>query len=661
MKIKAALAIAGFFIVTQTAFSQTVRPLSDIFLNLGGRSKAKVEEIAALQATQQWKMDRGPLYKSTPEINNDRNKVVDEVIFDGFFIAKSANSKLALFSDDGCDMFVDGAKVLPNYSVGQHLPTLKQSLHFINFSFVPGQTYHIKVRYSNTIFLGPTDIDGCTLFAFQGGGAMPEASISTDLNRDGKVNNDDDTAKLKLEFGTILIRNKDKVYGDAKEPARRREVKVALKGGAKGKIVIERGADKDKLKDIKGAEEKLKSNLQLFDKKAEGKELFGKIDSVTLEPGTYWLQGGAEASAVVRDQFLKVRLDQPKAVAADRINATVLWVDLDVSADPSEPMPTQDIYTGYDEIFKQTGLKNLGVHRTAFGSTADGPYAARGIIRFTGVISPKTYDYGNVPTGFRGGGGTKEGFPARADFGFVFRRFVSYRWYNFGSSEPFGKEDDHLDDNGLPFQDVKPRFNKAKDRLFITDVDAPSCPVNSDFHSTHIRDNFVEYVVFNWEPKTPERTSEKVLWAFSADVHMGTLLEGLFIFEPPNQKDGKTNILKIGSNLKSLDVGVSKASIKEAYHKDVNNKTLKFKELSGLTVKGENLIGRAYLIKDKVKLTGDAQAVETDPKTSFSDLKQLKVVFEPSKEKGAKGKGFGLFIENAAGKSNIIDGFEIVD
>jgi len=56
--------------------------------------------------------------------------------------------------------------VLNNFKKGQHLPSLDQSLHLVKFTFEPRKTYHIKIHYSNTIYLGRTDIDGCTLFAY---------------------------------------------------------------------------------------------------------------------------------------------------------------------------------------------------------------------------------------------------------------------------------------------------------------------------------------------------------------------------------------------------------------------------------------------------------------------------------------------------------------
>lgn len=86
--------------------------------------------------------------------------------FEGQWTAPSVASKLAIFSDDGCDVWIDGRKVVARKDQGQALPDLANSLVPINFDFNEGQTYTIKVEYSNTVYLGSADIDGVTLFAY---------------------------------------------------------------------------------------------------------------------------------------------------------------------------------------------------------------------------------------------------------------------------------------------------------------------------------------------------------------------------------------------------------------------------------------------------------------------------------------------------------------
>ena len=60
----------------------------------------------------------------------------------------------------------------------QHLPDLAQSFHLIWPAPDPppnwqgGVSYQIRVVYSNVLYEGGLDIDGATLFAFDGGGEI---------------------------------------------------------------------------------------------------------------------------------------------------------------------------------------------------------------------------------------------------------------------------------------------------------------------------------------------------------------------------------------------------------------------------------------------------------------------------------------------------------
>jgi N-acetylmuramoyl-L-alanine amidase len=77
--------------------------------------------------------------------------------------------KLAIFSDDGCNVTVDDKLVHSRYKKGQALPKLSQSFHPINVDLTPGKSVNLKVEYSNTYYKtapNAPDIDGCTLFAY---------------------------------------------------------------------------------------------------------------------------------------------------------------------------------------------------------------------------------------------------------------------------------------------------------------------------------------------------------------------------------------------------------------------------------------------------------------------------------------------------------------
>lgn len=144
--------------------------LDTILLDLDDAPFSTVKKVAELQAKMQYQTDKGPLYKSCPKRENSEKTVLsDEVFFEGTIVARTGKSQLALFSDDGCDVWINDQLVLDNFAKGQHLPNLAQSLHVIDYKFVPNRSYKVKIHYANTVYNGKTDIDGCTLFAFSGG------------------------------------------------------------------------------------------------------------------------------------------------------------------------------------------------------------------------------------------------------------------------------------------------------------------------------------------------------------------------------------------------------------------------------------------------------------------------------------------------------------
>lgn len=209
MNRAALLAVALLAALPLPASAQATIPLERILIDLDGVPVSVAREIAAEQAKMQWKIDKGPNYKSAPQdTNGDPNKITDEKFFSGVFCPMSANTRLAIFSDDGCDVWIDGVLVLNNFKKGQHLPDLKQSFHVLTkFKPVPERMCHIRIRYANTIYNGETDIDGCTLFACGGPVAMPEVQLNADLNFDGKI----DAADLKLHAkpGAYVAVNND--------------------------------------------------------------------------------------------------------------------------------------------------------------------------------------------------------------------------------------------------------------------------------------------------------------------------------------------------------------------------------------------------------------------------------------------------------------------
>lgn len=98
-----------------------------------------------------------PIYHSTQ---------LEETTLEGDFTADINTTELAIFSDDGSDVTIDGNKVWSAKDQGQALPDISNSLHKLPITLNPGQKYHIKIDYSNVIYTGNGDIDGVTLFAW---------------------------------------------------------------------------------------------------------------------------------------------------------------------------------------------------------------------------------------------------------------------------------------------------------------------------------------------------------------------------------------------------------------------------------------------------------------------------------------------------------------
>jgi hypothetical protein len=95
---------------------------------------------------------------------------------------------LALFSDDGCNVKVNGSMVHERLGKGQHLPNIGESFHVLQTALAPGEPIDITVDYSNIIYDDDSDsadypdIDGCTLFLY-----LIPAGIAVDANRDGTI------------------------------------------------------------------------------------------------------------------------------------------------------------------------------------------------------------------------------------------------------------------------------------------------------------------------------------------------------------------------------------------------------------------------------------------------------------------------------------------
>ena len=130
--------------------------LYNVFENMEGAPWSGVEQVARQQAEG----SLGPVYRNIPRMTPFYK------FFEGTFYPVADSTRLAIFSDDGCNVFINGQQVWSRLNRGQHLPALQQSLHPIPFQLVAGQRYDIRVEYSNTYYTGSLDADGATLFAY---------------------------------------------------------------------------------------------------------------------------------------------------------------------------------------------------------------------------------------------------------------------------------------------------------------------------------------------------------------------------------------------------------------------------------------------------------------------------------------------------------------
>ena len=160
-----ALCLAFIFCIGGQAFGQTSVPLSvgDIFSDREDASLELVRNAAAAQSTS------APFYKSNS---------VETLTYEGFFKPRDNNSRLALLSDDGASVWIDGEQVLSRKGQNQALDDLNASFHALSKTFIAGRIYHLRVEYTNTIHVNDDDVDGLSLWAYSGGGEIVDLSVS---------------------------------------------------------------------------------------------------------------------------------------------------------------------------------------------------------------------------------------------------------------------------------------------------------------------------------------------------------------------------------------------------------------------------------------------------------------------------------------------------
>lgn len=158
------LLMMGFAV--SAAFGQTAAspwPASGIFFDKGEAGLESVRNTAIAQSTST------PFYKSNG---------VETIFYEGYFAPYSNNSKLALLSDDGTSVWIDGAQVLNRAGTGQGFEKFETTFYPLSYSFQAGRTYHLRLQYTNTTHRNDADVDGISLWAYDGGGEMIDKSIA---------------------------------------------------------------------------------------------------------------------------------------------------------------------------------------------------------------------------------------------------------------------------------------------------------------------------------------------------------------------------------------------------------------------------------------------------------------------------------------------------
>jgi RHS repeat-associated protein len=182
--VSIALVLAGCLLLPHAA---SALGLDEIFMDMDTASYSDVRSEASNQTQPAVK----PVYPNAPV------SIPFYVTFDGYFVPASNDTKVAIFSDDGVDLYVDDIRVLNKKDVGQALPSLDNppnpSLIPLNLTWVGGKVYKIRVEYSNICYTGALDIDGCTLFAYNGGGSIFDSFVDlhTDSNNDKSIDDED--------------------------------------------------------------------------------------------------------------------------------------------------------------------------------------------------------------------------------------------------------------------------------------------------------------------------------------------------------------------------------------------------------------------------------------------------------------------------------------
>jgi hypothetical protein len=177
--------VVGISLFAQTS-SLLGQRVEDIIYNVTEMGDGSVEQ-ARLEAQRQVE-GIGPRYRS---YRKDERKS-----FSGEYVPPELPEDkkgryvygLAVFSDDGSNVTVEGSQIHTQLQKPQHLPNLEESFHVLPIAVGPGQPVSITVDYSNTIYHDDPrspeypDVDGCALFLY-----LIPIELAVDGNRDGEI------------------------------------------------------------------------------------------------------------------------------------------------------------------------------------------------------------------------------------------------------------------------------------------------------------------------------------------------------------------------------------------------------------------------------------------------------------------------------------------
>jgi len=141
----------------------------------------------------------------------------DRYVFKGSFTSTNDNLIIAVLSDDGVTVTIDGQDT-PKFDCfdhGQALPDLDNSLKVVDGSWKSGETHSIEIKYSNTCYLSANgDIDGLTVF-FCGGATISDSDLVNLIFND-KNPVYSFTGNQRLVKATVTVTNTGNVVGTAK-------------------------------------------------------------------------------------------------------------------------------------------------------------------------------------------------------------------------------------------------------------------------------------------------------------------------------------------------------------------------------------------------------------------------------------------------------------